>query len=65
MIKYPGSLHNHTEYSNFRLRDAITRHTEMIDYAIEIGHNVIAFTEHETISNAVRIEMRFTYVEMV
>ena len=23
MIKYPGSLHNHTEYSNFRLRDAI------------------------------------------
>lgn len=63
MIGYPGSLHNHTEYSNFRLRDAITRHTEMIDYAIEIGHNVIAFTEHETISNAVKIEKYYNKIK--
>lgn len=53
---YPGSLHNHTEYSNFRLRDSINRASELIDYAIELGHDVIAITEHETISNAVKIE---------
>ena len=34
MIRYPGSLHNHTEYSNLRLRDSINRANEMIDYAI-------------------------------
>ena len=51
-IGYPGSLHNHTEYSNLRLRDAIVRPKELIDYAIELGHSVVAFTEHETISNA-------------
>ena len=55
-IGYPGSLHNHTEYSNLRLRDAIVRPKELIDYAIELGHSVVAFTEHETISNAIKIE---------
>ena len=55
-ISYPGSLHNHTEMSNQRLRDSINRVGELIDYAIELGHEVIAFTEHETISNAMEIE---------
>ena len=42
--------------SNQRLRDSINRVGELIDYAIELGHEVIAFTEHETISNAMKIE---------
>lgn len=62
-LDYPGSLHNHTEYSNLRLRDAITRSAEMIDYAIELGHKAIAFTEHETISNAIKIEKYYTKIK--
>ena len=60
---YPGSLHNHTEYSNLRLRDSINRYNEMIDYAIELGHEVIAFTEHESISNAIKIERYYQKVK--
>ena len=60
---YPGSLHNHTEYSNLRLRDSINRYNEMIDYAIELGHEVIAFTEHESISNAVKIEKYYQKIK--
>ena len=56
MLEYPGSLHNHTEMSNQRLRDSINRIEELVDYAIELGHSVIAFTEHETVSNAIKIE---------
>jgi DNA polymerase-3 subunit alpha len=55
-LKYPGSLHNHTEYSNFRLRDSINRVSDLVNYAIELGQEVIAITEHETVSNAVKIE---------
>ena len=57
------SLHNHTEYSNLRLRDSINRHTELIDYAIELGHEVIAFTEHDSISNAVKIEKYYKKIK--
>lgn len=56
LLKYPGSLHGHTEYSNLRLRDSINRANELIDYAIELGQEVIAFTEHESVSNAIKIE---------
>lgn len=55
-ITYPASLHCHTHYSNLRLRDAITTVPQLIDRAIELGHKGIAFTEHETIANAIEIE---------
>lgn len=54
--RFYGSLHNHSDYSNLRLRDSINRVEELINYAIELGHEVIAFTEHESVSNAVKIE---------
>ena len=60
---YPGSLHNHSQYSNLRLRDSINREDEMINYAIELGHSVIAFTEHETVSNAIKIEGYYNKVK--
>lgn len=60
---FPGSLHNHSEYSNLRLRDAIVRPKELIDYAIELGHSVVAFTEHETISNAIKIEKYYNKIK--
>lgn len=62
-MTYPGSLHNHTEYSNLRLRDSINRHEELIDYAIELGHEVIAITEHECVSNAIKVEEYYTKIK--
>lgn len=53
---YPGSLHGHTEYSNLRLRDCIIKIEDAMSYAEELGHKVIAFTDHETLSSWVKIE---------
>ena len=63
MSQYPGGLHNHTEYSNLRLRDSINRHEEMIDYALELGHEVIAFTEHDTVANVIKIQKTYKKVK--
>lgn len=54
--QYPGSLHNHTEYSNLRLRDCIIKIDGLIKRAEELGHSVVAFTDHETISGWMKIE---------
>ena len=62
-MNYPGSLHNHTDYSNLRLRDATNTYKDLIDYAVELGHEVIAITEHETISNAVKVEKYYNKVK--
>lgn len=57
-LRYVGSLHNHTDFSqsNFRLRDSINTVEGLINYAIELGHEVVAITEHETISSAIRAQ---------
>ena len=47
---------SHSEFSNNRLRDCINRIPELIDYAIELGHSGIAFTEHESVAGFVKIE---------
>lgn len=60
---YPGSLHNHTDYSNLRLRDSINTFESLIDYAIELGHQTIAITEHEAISNAIKIEKYYNKIK--
>ena len=62
-MEYPGSLHSHTEFSNLKLRDAIVRPNELIDYAIELGHEVVAFTEHESVSNAIKIEKYYKKIK--
>ena len=49
--------------SNQRLRDSINRIEELVNYAIDLGHSVIAFTEHETISNAIKIENYYDKVK--
>ena len=53
---YPGSLHNHTQYSNLRLRDCIIKEDDLIKYAVELGHEVVAITDHEAVCNAVKVE---------
>ena len=49
--------------SNLRLRDSINKTDEMIDYAISLGHEVIAITEHETISNAIKVENYYNKIK--
>ena len=56
MINYPGSLHNHTEYSNIRLRDCIIKPKDAFKKAVELNHSVLAFTDHETVSSWIKIE---------
>ena len=55
-MNYPGSLHNHTQYSNLRLRDCIIKEDELIKYAIELGHKVVAITDHESVSNSIKVQ---------
>lgn len=62
-LKYPGSLHNHLDWSNERLRDCIIKTEDLIDYAIELGHRVVAITDHETVSGAVRAEKYYRKVK--
>ena len=62
-LKYPGSLHNHTHASNLRLRDCIIREEELIDYALELGHEVVGFTEHDSVSNVIKIEKYYKKIK--
>ena len=55
-LNYPGSLHNHSDYSNIRLRDCINKLDDLINYAGELNHKVIALTDHESISGWVKAE---------
>ena len=61
--KYPGSLHNHTQYSNARLRDCIIKEDELLSYAVELGHEVVAITDHESVMNAVKVEKAYKKVK--
>ena len=55
-LMYPGSLHNHSQYSNIRLRDCINKEDELFDYAGQLGHKVVALTDHESISGWIKAE---------
>ena len=58
-LQYCGSLHNHTQYSNLRLRDCIIKEDELINYAGELGHKVVAITDHESVANAIKVEKAY------
>ena len=62
-ISYPGSLHNHSEYSNLRLRDSIIRTKDLLEYAGRLGHRVVGITEHETIANAIKLEKEYKKIK--
>ena len=51
--------------SNLRLRDCIIRENELIDYALELGHEVVAITDHESISNAIKVEKGANILEPI
>ena len=48
-MKFCG-LHNHTEYSNLKLRDCIVKIQDLVDRAISYDYNGIAITDHEILS---------------
>lgn len=53
-MEFYGSCHNHTDRSNFHLRDSTNRLDELCWYAArDLGHNFIAITDHETIATAI------------
>lgn len=53
------SNHNHTEDSNFRLKDCIIRAEDIVNRAVELGYKGVSVTEHESVSSHVRIMQRF------
>ena len=62
-MNFPGSLHNHSEFSNLRLRDSIVRTRELLEYAGQLGHTVVGITEHETIANAIKLEKEYKKIK--
>lgn len=50
----PFLVHNHTDASNFRLRDAINKAEELLDYALELGLPGLCITDHEALSSHVK-----------
>ena len=53
------SNHNHTEDSNFRLKDCIIRAEDIVNRAIELGYKGVSVTDHETVSSHIRIMQRY------
>ena len=62
-LGFPGSVHNHTDYSNLRLRDAIIKTEDLLWHAAELGHEVVGITEHESLSNHVKAEKIYREVK--
>ena len=50
----PFLAHNHSDSSNMRLRDAINKVEDILDYSLELGLPGIAITDHEVLSSHVR-----------
>lgn len=53
------SNHNHSEDSNFRLKDCIIRAEDIVNRAIELGYKGVSITDHETVSSHIRIMQRY------
>ncbi len=54
MSKEMFNAHAHTEVSNYRLRDSITKPEDLLDYAIELGMPGVAITDHAAIGSHIR-----------
>ena len=53
-------IHNHSDFSNFRLLDSTNKISDMIEYVHSLGHKGIAITEHETIASSLDV-VKFYY----
>ena len=48
------SIHNHSHFSNFRLKDSVNKPEDIIKEAVEKGLTGICLTDHETLAGAVK-----------
>lgn len=62
-VRYCGSLHNHTMYSNETLRDSTNRVEDLFNLAIQLGHECVAITDHETISSYIKAEKYYKKIK--
>lgn len=62
-MEFPGSIHCHTDYSNLRLRDCISKVEDLLWYAAELGHEVVGITDHESISCHIKAEKIYEKVK--
>ena len=62
-MEFPGSIHCHTDYSNLRLRDCISKVEDLLWYAAELGHEVVGITDHESISCHIKAEKIYKKVK--
>lgn len=53
------NIHAHTDFSNNRLKDAISKVEDLIEYNHQLGHLGTCITEHECISSAIRAQKYF------
>ena len=49
--------------TNLRLRDCIIKENELIDYALKLGHEIVAITDHESVSNSVKVEKYYNKIK--
>ena len=54
-MKKHFSIHNHSVYSNFRLKDSTNKIGELVDYCVSIGLSGIALSDHETTSGHISL----------
>ena len=54
------SLHGHTDSSNFRLLDSISKPHHVLERAHELGLKGVAFTDHEALSSFIKGETYLT-----
>ena len=50
----PFLTHAHTDASNFRLRDAINKVEDLLDYCLELNLEGVVITDHEVLSSHVK-----------
>lgn len=58
-------VHTHTEKSNIRLLDSINKMDRLVDYALELGLNGIAITDHECLSESIDICKKIKQVKEI
>ena len=45
------------------MRDCIIKENDLIDYAIKLGHKAVAITDHECISNSIKVQKYYNKVK--
>lgn len=53
------SIHNHSHYSNLRLKDAISFPEQLIEYANELDLKGISLSDHESLSGVVKFSKAY------